>query len=92
MFSRSQSCRGKSQSPVAWMAGGGKPNIMKPIDKPIFGMGSESPGRNESERTGGPESENTRGPSPLRPGEGSRVAARWLTRLLDSGGVVGAAR
>jgi hypothetical protein len=26
---------------------------LKPIDKAIFGMVSESPGRNESERTGG---------------------------------------
>ena len=29
---------------------------MKPIDKAIFGMGSESSGRNESERKGGLES------------------------------------
>ena len=29
--------------------------ILKPIDEAILGMVSESPGRNESERTGGPE-------------------------------------
>jgi hypothetical protein len=32
---------------------------MKPIDKAIFGMVSESPGRNESEPTGGPDRKKT---------------------------------
>jgi len=34
---------------------------MKPIDKAIFGMVSESSGRNESERIGGLETRNSRG-------------------------------
>ena len=36
MFSRSQSRRGKSQNPVAWMAEEGNRNL-KPIDKVILG-------------------------------------------------------
>ncbi|MFQ6094319.1 MAG: hypothetical protein ACE5OR_16865 [bacterium] len=52
------------RSPVAWMAGRRETEYLKPIDKAILGMVSESPGCNESERTGGPESENPRRPSP----------------------------
>jgi hypothetical protein len=41
--------------------------LMKPTDKAILGMVSESPGRNESEPTGGPDKKNIpRRPSPLR--------------------------
>ncbi len=35
---------------------------MKPIDKAIFGMVSESSGRNESERIGGLENRKLQGP------------------------------
>ena len=52
------------RGPVAWMAGRRETKYLKPIDKAIFGMVSESPGRNVSERTGGPESEGPRRPSP----------------------------
>jgi len=52
------------RSPVAWMAGTRETDYLKPIDKAIFRDVSESPGRNESERTGGLESENPRRPSP----------------------------
>ena len=38
------------------MAGRRETEALKPIDKAILGMVSESPGRNESERRGGPES------------------------------------
>ena len=53
MFSGRQTHRGKSQSPVAWVALVEKTKLMKPTDKAILGMVSESPGRNESEPTGG---------------------------------------
>ena len=56
--------RVRIRSPVAWMAGMRETDYLKPIDKAILGIVSESPGRNESERTGGPESENPRRPSP----------------------------
>src|SRR5262249_6146606 len=38
---------------VAGIASAEEMNLMKPIDKSILGMGSKSPGRNESEPTGG---------------------------------------
>jgi hypothetical protein len=62
-FSGSQSHRGKSQSPVAWMAGWRETETLKPIDQPIARMGSESPGRNESERRDGLERLQIRRPS-----------------------------
>ena len=49
--------RVRARDPVAWMAGRRETEYLKPIDKAIHGMVSESPGRNESERRGGPESE-----------------------------------
>lgn len=38
---------------VARIASGEEMNLMKPIDEPTLGVGSESPGRNASEPTGG---------------------------------------
>jgi len=52
------------RSPVAWMADTRETDYLKPIDKAVFWTVSESPGHNESERTGGPESENPRRLSP----------------------------
>jgi hypothetical protein len=46
MFSGRQSHRDKSQDPVAWIASVEETKLMKPIDKAILGMVSESPGRN----------------------------------------------
>jgi hypothetical protein len=53
LFSGRQSHRDKSQDPVAWIASVEETKLMKPIDKAILGMVSESPGRNVSEPTGG---------------------------------------
>ena len=41
---------------------------MKPTDKAVLGMVSESPGRNESEPTGGPDKKYTPEAEPLAPG------------------------
>ena len=46
MFSGGQTHRGKSQSPVAWVAWVEETKPMKPTDKAILGMVSESPCRN----------------------------------------------
>ena len=43
MFSGSQSHQGKSQSPVTWVASVEETMRMKPTDKAICRMGSESP-------------------------------------------------
>ena len=53
MFSARQTRRGKSQSRVAGVALVEETKPMKPTDKAILGMVSESPGRNASESTGG---------------------------------------
>ncbi len=49
------------RSPVAWIARVEETKLVKPIDKAIFWMVSESPGRNVSEPTGGPEKNNPGG-------------------------------
>jgi hypothetical protein len=50
MFSRGQTCRGKSQSPVVWIAEVMETETLKPIDEVFLGKAYESPGRNKSER------------------------------------------
>ena len=51
MFSRRQTCRGRSQSPVVWIAEVMETETLKPIDKVSLARGGyESPGRNKSER------------------------------------------
>src|SRR5262245_3035995 len=59
LFSGRQSHRDKSQDPVAWIASVEETKLMKPIDKAILGMVSESPGRNVSEPTGGLDKKTT---------------------------------
>jgi hypothetical protein len=46
------------------MAGPRETDALKPIDTAIFGMASEFPGRNVSERTGSLERAKFRRPSP----------------------------
>ena len=53
MFNGSQSRQGKSQSPVTWVASVEETKRMKPTDKAIDRMVSESPGHNISEPSGG---------------------------------------
>ena len=48
-----ESHQGKRQSPVAWVAFVEETKRMKPTDKAILGMVSESPGRNVSEPRSG---------------------------------------
>ena len=57
MFSGRQTHRGKSQSPVAWVAFVEETKPMKPTDKAILGMVSKSSGRNASEPIGGLENQ-----------------------------------
>jgi hypothetical protein len=54
MFSGKEGPTGaKVRSPLAWVVSVEKTKRMKPTDKAILGMVSESPGRNESESTSG---------------------------------------
>ena len=50
MFSRGQTCRGKSQNPVVWIAEARETETPKPIDTVFLGEIDESLGRNKSER------------------------------------------
>ena len=84
--------RGKSQTPVAWVATVEETNLMKPTDKALFGRVSESPGRNGSELTGGLDKKRLRRPSPLSTGEGSMAGRNLTVAAGHSGGVVEAAR
>ena len=54
----------RAGGPVAWMAGRRETDALKPSDTAIFGMVSESPGCNGSERTGSLERAKLRRPSP----------------------------
>ena len=92
MFSGRQTRRGKSQSPVAWVALVEETKPMKPTDKAILGMVSKSSGRNESEPIDGLENEKPRSPSPHFKGEGSMAWRRLAEALGHSGGVLEAAR
>jgi hypothetical protein len=89
VFSGGQSHRGKSQEPRSWTAGRRETETLKPVDKPICGMASESPGRTARERRGGPDSEKPRRPSPQPEGEG-RMARRRRARATGHSGGVGA--
>ena len=77
------------RSPVAWIASVEETKPMKPIDKAILGMVSESPGRNESEPRGGLVRNELRRPSLLVSGEGSMEYRRPIEAMLHSGGVEG---
>ena len=54
----------KVRNPVAWVAYVEETKRMKPTDKAILGMVSESPGRNESEPSGGLDTFQTEGRAP----------------------------
>ena len=74
------------------MAGWRKTKTLEPIDQPICWMGSESSGRNESERRGGLESDEPQRPSPQPEGEGSMERRSLTDAARHSGGVRATAR
>ena len=67
-------------------------NLLKLTDKAIFGMVSESPGRNASEPKVASTRNKLRRPSPLLSGEGNMANRRLIDAMGHSGGVVGVAR
>jgi hypothetical protein len=74
------------------MAGWRETKSLKPIDKAIFGMVSESPGRNGSECTGSLESAKHRRLSPCPWGEDRMDGCSLTEAAGHSGGVVATAR
>jgi hypothetical protein len=86
VFSRRQSCRGKSQSPVAGMAACSGNLDAEAHRQRRRKDGGESPGRNASERRRGLEMLPRR-PSPQKSGEGNRAYRRLTDAVRTSGGV-----
>src|SRR4029079_6704441 len=77
MFSRRQSCRGKSQSPVVWIAEEMETEPSKPIDK--ISRGEITSHRAASKENAlCPQKKEPRGPSLPPKGEGS-MSSRILT-------------
>jgi hypothetical protein len=72
VFSGRQTHRGNSQEPRSWTAGRRETEPLKPVDKPIRGMGSESSGRNGSEREVA-----SKVPSPRGRARNLRAKAAW---------------
>jgi hypothetical protein len=92
MFSGRQSHRGKSKSPVAWVASAEETKRMKPTDKAILGMVSESSGRKESEPRSGLVKICFRKSRSLVRNEDCMAAGRLADAACHFGGVVGTAR
>src|SRR3989449_10940604 len=92
VFSGRQSRRGKSQSPVTWMAAWRETETLKPIDGAIERMVRESPGRNGSERTGGPERPTPRRPSLTVERRRQHGSSHLADAVAHSGGVRAGAR
>jgi hypothetical protein len=78
MFSRRQTCRGKSQAPRSLDSRVAGNQDSEAYRQGLPGGDYESPGRNESERASGLENEWIRGPSLQLKGEGS-MGCRNLT-------------
>ena len=92
MFSGRQSHRGNSQDPVAGVACAEETKLMKPTDKAILGVVSESPGRNASERELAPKDPNPGGRAVDYPAKATRAGAVWLTRRRAPAGLGATAR
>jgi hypothetical protein len=74
------------------MAGRRETKTLKPIGKPIFGVGSESSGRNESERTLTSKIRSPRGRAHNGGAKAAWVAAILTDAASHSGGVEATAR
>jgi len=82
----------RARRPVAWIAGWRETETLKPIDKAIERMVSESPGRNASERELAPKDPNPGGRAVDYPAKATRADAVWLTRRRAPAGLGATAR
>jgi len=76
----------RARRPVAWIAGWRETETLKPIDKAIERMVSESPGRNASERELAPKDPKPRRPSGRLPREGNTGRRSLADAAARSGG------
>src|SRR5213594_2339116 len=82
----------RARRPVAWIAGWRETETLKPIDKAIARMVSESPGRNASERELAPKDPNPGGRAIDDFAKATRADAVWLTRRRAPAGLGATAR
>src|SRR5438128_12407748 len=82
----------RARRPVAWIAGWRETETLKPIDKAIERMVSESPGRNASEREVAPKDPNPGGRAVDYPAKATPAVAVWLTRRPAPAGLGATAR
>jgi len=82
----------RARRPVAWVAGWRETETLKPIDKAIARMVSESPSRNASEREMAPKHPNPGGRAVDYSAKATRAAAVWLTRRSAPAGLGATAR
>jgi len=92
VFSRRQTCQGKSHRPVAWMASRRESGVSKPIDNAFSRKVRESLGRNESERMSSLDTEKIRRPRDLIRLEGSMARRDQADATRHFGGVEATAR
>jgi len=82
----------RARRPVAWIAGWRETETLKPIDKAIGRMVSESPGRNASERKVAPKDPNPGGRAADHSAKAIWAVAVWLTRRHTPAGLGATAR
>src|SRR3989442_15813642 len=82
----------RARRPVAWIAGRRETETLKPIDKAIERMVSESPGRNASERELAPKDPNPGGRAVDHSAKATRADAVWRTRRRAPAGLGATAR
>ena len=89
VFSRRKTYQGKSQSPVAWRAGGRETNLLKPLDSLICGMGASLQAVAQANAEVASKVRSPGGRACNREGEGS-MGRRRLADAADHSGGVGA--
>jgi hypothetical protein len=87
VFSRRKTSQGKSQSPVARRAGGREPNLLKPLDSLIRGMGASLQAVAQANAQVASKVRRPGGRACNREGEGSRGRRRLADAAIHSGGV-----
>ena len=86
--SRRQPYQGKSQSPVAWRAGGRETNLLKPLNSLICGMGASLQAVAQANAEVAPKVSSPGGRARNREGEGRTTRHKPIDAAGRSGGVV----
>src|SRR2546426_158681 len=87
VFSRRKTYQGKSQSPVARRAGGRETNLLKPLDRLIFGMGASLQAVAQANAEVASKVRSPGGRACNREGEGSMGRRSLADAAVHSGGV-----